>query len=368
MKKFLVLGVGNAQVDLLRYIKQSTDYEVHALSNTNQGRGLQYVDQFDIIDIINKQAVLEYAKRHEVDLIYSIGSDVAMPTVSYVSEQMGKYSFVNYETARTCNNKGLFRRKLIGCYGSVPFIVAHSDADIAKAEGLRFPIIIKPVDSQGQRGVGTAKNMEEVRELYWAAVRHSSSKKVIFEEKIEGEEISVNVYLNKGELEFFLPSGRISWSQFDGGVIHKHYLPYALSHVAFCNVRRVVKETLAALEITDGPAYFQIKISGDTPYLIEVAPRFDGCHMWRLIEYSCGVNLLEATVDHLTTGVFSALSNDFRVAHACLEFHCQPPGERFVTPEASADVIYEELYYQPGDTVRLMNGKMEKCGYKVFPV
>ncbi|MBY5978948.1 ATP-grasp domain-containing protein [Ferrimonas balearica] len=366
MKKFLVLGIGNAQVDILRYLKQSAEFEVHALSNTDQGRGLQYVDRFEIIDITNKQAVLEYAKCHDVDVIYSIGSDVAMPTVAYVSEQLGKPGFVSHEAAMTCNNKNLFRQKLSGCYGAVPFVVAESESDLAKAEQLRFPIIVKPVDSQGQRGVGTASNLEEVAGLYRAAIRHSRSQKVIFEEKIDGEEISVNAYLHNGELAFFLPSGRISWAQFDGGIIHKHYVPSDLSDAAVANVRRLVEETLAALAITDGPAYFQIKMSAETPYLIEVTPRFDGCHMWRLIEHCCGVNLLEAAVEHLTTGVFSPLANDYAVKPACLEFHCQPPGEHFVMPEPSGDVLYEELYYQPGDAVREMNGKMEKCGYKVF--
>ena len=366
MKKFLILGIGNAQADILRYLKQNFEFEVHALSNNDQGRGLQYVDRFETIDIANKQAVLKYAERHDVDVIYSIGSDVAMPTVAYVSEQLGKPSFVSYETATTCNNKSLFRKKLSGCYGAVPFVVAESESDIANAEQLRFPIIVKPVDSQGQRGVGTANNLEEVARLYWSAVQHSRSQKVIFEEKIQGEEISVNAYLNNGELVFFLPSGRISWAKLDGGIIHKHYIPSGLSDAAVVNVRRLVEETLAALAITDGPAYFQIKMSAATPYLIEVTPRLDGCHMWRLIEHCCDVNLLEAAVGHLTTDVFSPLANDYAVKPSCLEFYCQPPGERFVMPEPSGDVLYEELYYQPGEVVLKMNGKMEKCGYKVF--
>ncbi|WP_318422559.1 ATP-grasp domain-containing protein [Photobacterium leiognathi] len=366
MKKFLVLGIGNAQVDLLRFLSHINEYEVHALSNTNNGRGLQYVDKFECINITDKNAVLEYASRHEIDVIYSIGSDVAMPTVAYVSEKLGKRCFVSYDTAKTCNNKHEFRKKLSSCYGAVPFIVADTSDDINLAQNLRFPLIVKPVDSQGQRGVGTAHNLEDVSELYQAAMKHSRSEKVIFEEKIKGEEISVNVYLSEGEMVFFLPSGRVSWKQFDGGIIHKHYVPSNLSTEATSNVRCLVEETLSNLEITNGPAYFQIKMSGNIPYLIEVTPRFDGCHMWRLISHSCGVNLLETVVEHLTTGTFNSLATDYTVRPACLEFHCQPPSETFLLPSHAEGVLYEEFYYQVGDLVREMNGKMEKCGYKVF--
>ncbi|ELA7156564.1 ATP-grasp domain-containing protein [Vibrio parahaemolyticus] len=365
MKKFLVLGIGNAQVDLLRFLRNSGKFEVHALSNTEFGRGLQYADKFECINITDKDAVLDYASRNNIDIIYSIGSDVAMPTATFVSEKLGKPCFVSYETAKVCNNKNEFREKLKNCYGAVPFQVLKNAEDINLSSNLRFPLIVKPVDSQGQRGVGTAHNINEVKTLFYTALTYSRSKKVIIEEKIQGEEISVNVYLHNGELVFFLPSGRVSWEEFDGGIIHKHYIPSNLSAEAVTNVERLVKETLSSLSITDGPAYFQIKMSNDTPYLIEVTPRFDGCHMWQLILHSCNVNLLETAIRHLTTSSFNPISID-KVHPYCLEFYCQPPGESFVLPSKEEFLSYEELYYREGDVVREMNGKMEKCGYKIF--
>lgn len=360
MKKFLVLGIGNAQVDL--YKKLQNQFEIHGLSNTDQGRGYKYCDHFECIDITDLDKVLEYAKSNSIDYIYSIGSDVAMPTVAYVSEKLNLPHFVSYSTAKTSNNKALFRNKLKDVYGAVPFQVIK---EIPTDElNLTFPIIVKPVDSQGQRGVSTANSKDDLLESFTFAKQYSRVGDVILERKVTGEEISVNAYVKDGEILFFLPSGREAWSQFDGGIIHKHLLPVNISNNAISNVKRLVQETLLELDIKNGPAYFQIKMEQDAPYLIEVTPRFDGCHMWNLIEHSTGIDLLSNTIDHLLNNGFTAVE-DISIRPACLEFICQPPNEIFKSYQPSNKPAYLELYYSVGDTVKQMNGKMEKCGFRI---
>jgi len=360
MKKFLVLGIGNAQVDL--YKKLQNRFEIHGLSNTAQGRGYEYCDHFECIDITDLDKVLDYAKSNSIDYIYSIGSDVAMPTVAFVSEQLKLPHFVSYNTAKTSNNKALFRKKLKDVYGAVPFQVIKK---IPTNElDLTFPIIVKPVDSQGQRGVSTANSKEDLLESFAFAKRYSRVGDVILERKVMGEEISVNAYVKDGEISFFLPSGREAWSQFDGGIIHKHLLPVNISDKAISNVRRLVQETLLELDIKNGPAYFQIKMEQDTPYLIEVTPRFDGCHMWNLIEHSTSVDLLTNAIDHLLDNSF-AIDEGFTIKPACLEFICQPPNEMVKLYQSTNKPAYLELYYAVGDSVKQMNGKMEKCGFRI---
>lgn len=359
MKKFLVLGIGNAQVDLLEYL--SGRYEIHALANSPQARGYPLADHFETINITDKQQVLDYARAHDIDAIYSVGSDVAMPTVSYVAEQMGLPLLVSSDTAEVCNNKVALRNRLKGVYGAVEF--ALMDSPDAGA-GVPLPAMLKPVDSQGQRGVQTITDPSQIPAAFENAIAFSRSKQAILERKIDGPEISVNAYMRDGEMVFFLPSGRQAWPQFDGGIIHKHLLPGDLSPAAVANVHRLASDTVAALQIANGPVYFQIKMDGDTPYLIEVTPRLDGCHMWRFIEAATGVNLLDAAVTQLLGGT-PEFPDTLTIRPGVLEFFCQPPGEEFAPLDPDPEAQSVVWYYTAGQCVSRMNGFMEKCGFQI---
>lgn len=361
-KRFLVLGIGNAQVDILRYLKSRGDIEIYALSNTSKGRGYELADFFDEIDITDREVVLAYAISKKIEYIYSVGSDVAMPTVSWVSSKMGLNSFVDYETAKICNTKHLFREKLKETYGAVRYELLEESL---KIKNIDFPAIVKPVDSQGQRGVSTVYSESDLKKAYNFAVNFSRRKEVIIEEKIMGEEISVNAFMVKGEMIFFLPSGRKSWEEYDGGIIHKHILPLAMDKETISSIKHLVLETVSALKIDDGPVYFQIKIMEKQAYLIEVTPRLDGCHMWHLIKASTGIDLLDMTLCHIMEEPVPIVDN-YSVKASILEFLCQAPNEIFSTIEKDETSIYQEYYYSIGDKVKEMNGAMEKCGYKII--
>jgi len=361
-KKFLVLGIGNAQVDLLHHLHQYYDMDIHALSNSKSGRGGSFVKKFEEIDITDKDAVLAYAKQNKIDYIYSTGSDVAMPTVSWVAEQLGLRTFIDSETAFICNNKHLFREKLKNSYGSVPFEVLNGNL---KVKNIKFPAVVKPVDSQGQRGITVVDSIHDLEAAYKKAVSHSRKREALIEEKIDGPEVSVHTYLKDGKIIFFLPSDRISWDGFDGGIIHKHILPASISDKTRKNLLKLVSTILESLTIQNGPVYFQIRIKNDDPFLVEVTPRLDGCHMWRQIHKSTGINLLDITIKHLL-GLPFEISTNFDVKRSTLEFFCQPPCKPFRKQKISENSCYHELFYREGDIVRPMNEQMEKCGFQIL--
>jgi biotin carboxylase len=359
MNKFLVLGIGNAQVDLLREL--AGKFEVHALANSSAGRGRPLAEKFALLDIVDTQSVMDYCRQHSIDYVYSVGSDIAMPTVSFVAERLGLPLLVPYEAAAICCNKDLMRERLRDVYGAVPFVVLDKQQIPAR---FPLPAMVKPVDSQGQRGVTSITDWAQLPEAFANARSYSRSGKVILEQKVIGQEISVNVYLTKGHIVFFLASDRISWPDVEGGIIHKHRLPASLTAEALVNVRKLVEETLVAIGLSEGPAYFQIKVCGNTPFLIEVTPRLDGCHMWRLIKKSTGVDLLSMVLKHLQ-GLTLDVPQSTEVTPGVLEFFCQAPGEKFKAIEKDLSAECFELYYHPGELVMPQNGKMEKCGYKI---
>ncbi len=363
MKKILVLGTGMPQADLIRACKER-GYEVYACSYRSGDPGEAYADHFAKINIVDEEAVLSYVKENGIDTVYSVGSDVAMPTVFGVSEKLGKPSFCSSETAVICNTKSLLREKLGPDFkGNIPFQTMTAKTDPVTVS---YPLMMKPVDSQGQRGVFRIEDYEGLLSRFDESMSHSRSGKLILESFVEGEEISVNTFSRNGEMIFFLPSERVVWEGFSGGLIHRHILPgkWADRKDVTEKVRDLVERTLERLQILNGPAYFQIMITADgTPYLVEVTPRLDGCHMWKLIRYSTGVDLLALTLDGLE-GIFPEKAPVYEVRPFETEFMCQPPATTFMRSNFDAGE-YEclEWYYRDGAEVHRMNGYMEKCGY-----
>lgn len=368
MQKFVVLGIGNAQVDLLRFLLGR--FQVLACANSPEARGFNFCDRFAAIDITDAESVFDFCRAKNVDFIYSVGSEAAMPTLCRVSEQLQLPHFVSYETALTCANKIMLRESLQGVYGSLSYQLLQNPRDELC---LQYPVIIKPVDSQGQRGVSVAYSPRQAREACARALQYSRNKQVIAEEHIDGPEISVNAFMHNGYLEVAVLSDRISWPQFSGGLIHKHHMPCSISETARSRSIRLVREVTSQLQIKSGPVYFQIKIQNDQPRLIEVTPRLDGCHMWRLIWHATGLDLLERTLSCLTSvGSLPALEDTVtdRIIEDrwTLEFFCAPPGTAY-DPEryqVQPGNVYVEHYYSKGEKVREMNSYMEKCGYQIY--
>src|SRR5699024_10499033 len=128
---------------------------------------------FKEINILDVDKIIEYIKYNDIDVVYSTGSDLAMPLVNKISELLDLPHFVSSETSLFTTNKDLMRQSLSDdCEGNIPFqILDNSDEKIK----LSYPFIMKPTDSQGQRGVNIIHNHEEFLSLFDETKNYSRS-------------------------------------------------------------------------------------------------------------------------------------------------------------------------------------------------
>lgn len=363
MKKVLVLGVASVQMDAIVTLKD-LGYKTFACAMAKDGPGADEADQFDIINILDIPQIIEHIRKYNIDIIYSVGSDIAMPIASTVSEMLGLPHFVSSKTATICNNKNMMRISLgKDCEGNIPFQVIENEEVIPEIE---LPFIIKPTDSQGQRGVFLIDSLQEYREKFNISKQYSRSGKVIVEKYIDGPEISVNSYMIEGKLCFMVASDRETWPQYTG-LIRKHIVPSKVVNIEVLKrLKKVVTDACQRIGIMNGPAYFQIKLENEKPYIIEMTPRLDGCHMWKLIKYYTSVDLLKLTFRHLIERDFSELHKEIDTnSNYELEFLCQEPNtimnkEKFQIPSVALEHFY---YYKSGAVVRPVNGRFDKVGY-----
>jgi len=370
MKKIMILGTGNSQTDFICYCKEY-GLEVHCCSYKYEGRGIQYADYFEIINITDIDKVEAYALKHNIDLIYSTGSELAMPTISKVSEKLSLPVFVSTKTAMTCAHKHLLREALINFSEyTVDYEVIRNIETLKNWS--KLPAIVKPVDNQGQRGITIVEDVSDLIKAFENAIYYSRSKTAIIEEFIDGTEVSVNAYVTKSKPMLSFLTERISFAQYPGGIVKSHEYPISknIDKNKICQLLNVV---LMQLGIENGPVYLQLKINkeGD-PKVLEVTARLDGCHLWRLISHTREIHLFEIILKHLLSGkVDEGLFQKTRIKNdinkASLIFFTQPPESLMQRNKHSIDknAIYLEWYYQEGEKVYQINGYEEKVGYQI---
>jgi len=125
-KKILILGAGNAQIDAINYCK-AKGYEVIGCSYTDTDHGIPLLDHFRQVNIRDTDGVKALAEEYQVDAVYSVGSDLAVPTAMKVSELLNLPHFVSSDTAAVCHSKHLLRETLGSDFdGNLPFITCAS--------------------------------------------------------------------------------------------------------------------------------------------------------------------------------------------------------------------------------------------------
>ncbi len=366
-KNILILGAGNAQIDAIEYCKDK-GYTVIGCSYTTVDNGIPYLDHFEHVDIKSIEGVKEIARKNDVVAIYSVGSDIAMPTVMRASADLGLPHFIDPEVAETCQSKSRMRQALGRDFeGNTSYFEYTSLEDAVNYDA--FPGMMKPTDSQGQRGCFRVECEKDIRKEFQTSLDFSHEGKVIIEEFLDGPEASVNAYFIDGEMSFALVSDRISFDEYPGGIIKEHLLPSKLSGETQEKIKEIAFEAAKRLGIENGPCYFQIKLNsqGD-PKILEVTPRLDGCHMWNVIKEYCGVDLLDACFRQLAGETPDLKGHEPEEGKSYkLKFFCQPPWTKFERANHSDEgSVYSFFYYEDGDKVRRLNGYIEKCGYAIY--
>ena len=122
---------------------------------------------------MNKK-VEKYIIDNKIDVVYSVGSDIAMPEISKISQKLNLPHFVSYSTTYDCNHKEQMREITRGLIGSVDFKEVSDENEKIKSN---YPLFVKPTDSQGQRGITFVENELTLKPAFEKAISYSRDKK-----------------------------------------------------------------------------------------------------------------------------------------------------------------------------------------------
>ena len=300
MKKVLMLGGSMQQIPAIKRAKEM-DYYVITCDYLPESPGHQYADEYHNVSTTDIDKVLELAQKINIDGIVAYASDPAAPTAAYVAEKMGLPGNP-YESVKILTQKDLFREFLGKNRFNTPKARGYSSYDeIAnEVDEFIFPIMVKPVDSSGSKGVVKVERRSGLKDAVEEALYYSRSKKFVVEEFIEkkGYQVSGDGFSVDGKLVFSsygneLYSGKGTRDYLALG----EFWPSLLTKEQKEKVDAEIQNIITALNMRNCAYNIEVILDkNDTPYVIELGPRNGGSYIPQLIEYSTGVNLIDYTL------------------------------------------------------------------------
>lgn len=198
MKKIMIIGAGIGQVNIIKQAK-ARGLWVIVVSGEGNYPGLDLADEVLYVDIYDRDTIVEYARKEEIDAVTSDQNDLMMPTVAYVAEKLGLPGNT-FDQAIAYSNKNIFRYNCEELEIPVPRYTAVEDVSFPDSlKDVSFPWIVKPEDSQSSIGVTKVNSEKELSKALELALKKSKNSRAIVEEFFFGHEVVCEGFIYKGK-------------------------------------------------------------------------------------------------------------------------------------------------------------------------
>lgn len=369
MKKLLLLGGSAQQVPAIETAKKLGYYTV-LCDYLEDNPGQYSADKFYLISTTNKEAVLEVAQNEKVDGVIAYASDPAAPTAAFVAEKMGLPSNP-YQSVEILCNKDRFRSFLQENGFNAPKYGGYSEKEKAKNDIKNFsmPVIIKPSDSSGSKGVTVLYNLDLLDDAIELAFSFSRSHRIIIEEFIEKK----HKYLVGGDL--FIDNGKIIlWGMLnchrDNHVnnlvpIGKSY-PLILDEKDIDNIKNTLQRLVDKLQIKSGGMNVELVIDkNDNVWPIDIGPRNGGNMIPDLLGMIYNIDVIEMAVKAAMGEDVSIDMKSENVFYATHNLHSDRSG-LFDYIQYSNNIkpyiVKECIYKKPGEKVEFFDNASKALG------
>ena len=294
-KKIAIIGASYLQLPLIEKARE-LGMETHVFAWAANDVGEEAADYFYPISIVEKEEILKKCMEIGIDGIASIASDLASITVNYVAAHMHLIGNSLFCT-EVSTNKHLMRQRFETFGVPSPMSILVSSVDEIDREKLPYPVIVKPLDRSGSRGITKVDCPEDLPGAISYALETGFIKSVLIEEFVTGREYSVECYSWKGNHTFLALTRK-----YTTGVPHfietGHVEPADVSPEELAGIQSIVFAALDSLEITYGASHAELKIDDIGKIkMIEIGGRMGGDLIGSdLVRLSTGFDFVEAVL------------------------------------------------------------------------
>lgn len=365
-KKLLILGGGHAEIPMIKAAKELGWYVI-TTGNNRDGLGHPYADKTVFENYSDKEAMLELARAEGVQAVCSGCNDFSLLSTVYVSEKLELPGHDSYATSLEIHHKDKYRalatRLGIPTPRAITVDVANTDAasstEFDKAiAGLTFPIIVKPVDLTGGKGIHRANNPEEARTAYKDACSRTRQDHIVVEEFVTGTNHGFSAMLVKGKVAFaFADNEQYFMNKY---MVSGANSPSTSSNETLAKLRNYCERIAKDLNLVDGILHIQyIEKADGTPVIIEICRRAPGDLYIKFVQYATGIDYPKFIVMAETGEDISGIQD--KPTQGYWLRHCLMPGpeikkgdtarEVVFDPEIQGNIVDKLLWYTPGETI-----------------
>lgn len=336
----------------------------------------KYSDEYVNVSIIDKEAVLKVAQEKQIDGIMSFGVDPGVVAASYVQNKMGLPSFGPYESVEILQNKDKFRAFLQKNGFNVPQAKGFDSVEDALAESYWYPwpVIVKPTDSAGSKGVTRVDRQEDLKPALEYAMEHSLSGHIIVEEFLEKDGCSSDTDSMSvdGKLVFI----SFNAQRFDAKATNP-YTPAAYSWPSTFSreqedyLKSEIQRLISLLGMKTAVYNIETRVgTNGKPYIMELTPRGGGNRLCEMLRYATGVDMITAITRAIVGDPMERIEQKPYNGHwAEIILHADTDGfydHLEIDSSLQAEIIEKDIWVKSGDHVDSFEGANNAIGTLVL--
>lgn len=342
MKRTLILNGSHSELYLIRQAKALGHYVI-TTGNLPSGIGHQESDSYIRADYSDQNLILRIAEQQEIDYVISCANDFGAITASYVAEKLSLPGHDSYETTVTLHTKDLFKEFAQKHGMLVSPSVAFDNEKEAQANTPVFPVIVKPVDLTGGKGVNIAVDAEGYSEAVHVAFEMSRKKKIVVERFIEGSYHSFSTFLVNQHVVGYYSDNEYSFN-------YPYYVTTSGGPADRIDSfkKDLIKESekyAQLLSLTDGIFHMQYVVDSNyKPYIMDITRRTSGDLYSEPVEKATGLPWSRWTV-MAECGYSTEYFRERGVQRGFYGRHClMAEGNGFVRNVNISDELKDNIY------------------------
>lgn len=292
----LVFGLGELQESIILQAK-SYGLFVVGIDPCADPYCKQLVDVFEVVAGDDYNKTLEIANKYNISAVITAATDKPLVMMAKIAEKLNLH-FISVETAIVSTDKFLmkeyFMKNEIPCAKGK--LISNIE-DLNNLEEFSYPVIIKPRDNSGSRGVKLCNDKLELEQNLKEVFQYTKKETVLIEEFIEGKEYSIESlhYDNKSKVVQFTEK---KVTQFPYNVELGHIQPAGLSEQQKTDIEKLIEKIGSALNFNNCASHTELKINNRGIFIIETSPRLGGDFITsKLVPLSTGINIEKCLID-----------------------------------------------------------------------